>query len=387
MNELLKGLSNTEIQQKLKRIEKPESYVVSVAKELGQIVFGQEEACRAVARRVAMFETGLNDPNRPLGVEFFLGPTGVGKTEMAHALSKHLFGDPNSNQLKIIDCSEFWDRHTVARLLGAPPSYVGYGDPPLIDQNFLNNRNIIVFDEVEKGSQQLHRVLLSIMEDGRATARIRTPFGAVETELDFTKSILILTSNVGADLLEKARRGGGHIGFNPSSTKNLEEVGKQALKEEFKHMPEFVGRLDDIVVFQPLQREQYERIFWKFIEEMNKDLSQQLKSPPYITATAEFRDFILSKIDYKFGARDMRHILDKELLERVADYLMAYNLYGKPVVATYEKRATLNEKGEVVEIKEEVAFYTDDSKPFTEEEETVGEIAERVRRLTERNKK
>lgn len=337
MKELLKGLENQQIKEKLKRLDPPNSYVSEIAGELSQTVFGQEEATRVVARRVAMFETGLNDPKRPLGVEFFLGPTGVGKTEMSHALSKHLFGTADSDQLKIIDCSEFWDNHTISRLIGAPPSYIGYGDPPLITQEFLNKRNVIVFDEVEKGAKQLHRVLLSIMEDGRATTRVRTSYGTVETELDFSKSMIILTSNVGAAELDKAKRGGGAIGFNTNSPeKNLDVIGKNALKEAFKHMPEFVGRLDDIVVFQPLKKEHYEKIFWKFLNEFNSDLKYTLELPPFITASKEFRDYVLEKIDYQFGARDMRHILDKELMERLADYLMAYDLYGKAIVATYE---------------------------------------------------
>lgn len=346
MKEQLIGLENRQIKEKLRRLDPPDSFVSEIVKDLSQTVFGQDEAMKVIARRVAMFETGLNDPKRPLGVEFFLGPTGVGKTEAAHALSKHLFKTDNSDHLKIIDCSEFWDKHTVSRLIGAPPSYVGYGDPPLITQDFLNKRNVIVFDEVEKGATQLHRILLSIMEDGRITTRQR----GQETELDFSRSFIILTSNVGADKLEKAKRGGGQIGFNKTSPQKLDEVGKNALKEEFKHMPEFVGRLDDIVVFQPLQREQYEKIFWKFLNEFNSDMKYQLETPPFITASREFKDYILSKLDYQFGARDMRHILDQELMERLADYLMAYDLYGKPLVATYEEG--------------EVRFYTDDPKKY-----------------------
>lgn len=374
MKELLTGLTNQQIKDKLIRLEKPESLVFSIARNLEQTVYGQEEACRVLARRVAMFEAGLSDPNRPLGVEFFLGPTGTGKTETSHALAKHLFDDPNSSQLKIIDCSEFWDRHTVARLVGAPPSYVGYGDPPLITPGFLNNRNIIVFDEVEKGSTQLHRILLSIMEDGRLRARQRVEYGTVETVLDFSKSVIILTSNIGAAELEKVRRGGGKIGFNASSTpQKLEDIGKEELKKEFKDMPEFVNRIDDVVVFKPLEKQHYEKIFWKFLGELNNDLCQQLKAPPFISASTEFRDYIMSKVDYKFGARDMRHILDQELLERLADYLMANNLNGKPVVATYESG--------------EIEFYTDDAQPFVEMDElTQDEIRERIRRLAERNK-
>ena len=163
MNEFLIHLESEQVKKTLVPIQADVSYTQVISKDLGKIVYGQDEACRVVGRRVAMFESGLSDPKRPMGVEFFLGPTGVGKTEMSHALAKVLFKDPNSTQLKILDCAEFHGEHTVARLIGSPPGYVGYGDEALITPTFLKNRNIIVFDEIEKADPRLHQILLGVI--------------------------------------------------------------------------------------------------------------------------------------------------------------------------------------------------------------------------------
>lgn len=366
MKEALTTISSQDIKKAFVRVEAKGDYVDELARDLGQTVYGQDEACRALARRVAMFEYGLTDPQRPLGVVFFFGPSGVGKTEMAHALSKHLFGDPDYRQLKILDCSEFSEPHTVMRLTGSPPSYVGYGDPPLITQKFLNARNIIVFDEVEKAHPQLWRLLLGIMEDGRLRTRVATGvYQAKEVELSFQNSFIILTSNIGSGEIEKCRKGVKSIGFLKDDTpQDIQQVGNEALRRHFAYMPEFLGRIDDIICFNHLERPHYEKIYWKFLDEINQGVTnfydrfsgEKKFIAPFITTTIEFRDYCLSRLGDQFGAREMRHLLDKELLERVINVFAEYDMKGRPVVADYEDG--------------KIYFYTDKlpEKQMTQEE-------------------
>lgn len=346
MKEKLTLITSQDVKEKLVRLEPRESYVASIASKLGQIVYGQEEACLAVARRVAIFDSCLANTRRPGAIEYFLGPSGTGKTEMARALSDYMFKDPNSPRLKIIDCSEFSEPHTVMRLTGAPPSYVGYADEPLFTPAFLNNRNIVVFDEIEKAHPEFWRHLLPIMEEGRLRIRHQTGhYAAEEKELSFALSFIIFTSNVGSMEIEKCRKGVKDIGFRHTDEKrDIKAAGFEALKKHFQFMPEFLGRIDDIVCFNALEPKHYEKIFWKFIHQMNEDMGGYSNKPPYVAVTAEFRDWVLSKLSHEFGAREIRHLIDTELKSRLANLLEEYDLYGEAVVADYDNG--------------EISFYT-----------------------------
>lgn len=330
MHERLINLTSADVQENMDRIAPEYSHTQELADKLSDTVFGQEQACQALARRVTIFESGLNDSNRPLGVEMFLGPTGVGKTEASHALAKHLFGDRDSEQLKIIDCAEFAQGHSIHRLVGSPPSYVGYGAETLITQDFLAKRNIIVFDEIEKAHPDLHRLLLGVMEDGRLRTTVR---GGQET-LDFANSLIIMTSNVGARELDDAKHDKGNIGFDTGGVKTRQEaseIATNALKQAFA--PEFINRIDDVIVFKDLEDHHFDRIFYKFITEINDDLASKDIYSPFIGATQEFKDYIISRVDKQYGARDMRRQIDRELLEKLADVFMGMELSSQVVIA------------------------------------------------------
>jgi len=311
-----------------------------VAQELAQTVFGQEEACMAMARMVTRLETGLVRPDRPVGVVMFLGPTGVGKTEMARALSKKLFGKADTDKLLIVNCAEFSEKHTISRILGSAPSYVGYGDDTLIDHNFLSNRNILVFDEIEKANPALWRVLLSVFASGVLNIRSRTPDGAVgEIVLNFSNSFIILTSNVGAYEIHQSGR---KVGF-PGASAAQEDVSRAAiagLKAHFGAMPEFLARIDEMIVFKPLEDRHYEQIYWKFIDELNEALADV---GVYFTTSVELTRQVISLAvkNKQYGARDMEHTIKTSLLQPLADVL-AIEPDTDYIVGD------LDEKGEVV---------------------------------------
>lgn len=238
--ESLQHLSREQVKTHLVPIPEKESCTEMLASELGTIVVGQEEAVRRVAGRMILAESRMNDPNRPLSTMLFLGNTGVGKTETAHALAQVMFENPNSDQLKIIDCAQFQGQHDVAKITGSPPGYVGYGNPNIMfTPDFLEKRNIIVFDEIEKGHPQLHKVLLSVMDKGRITVDIGTSqYNNVKpTLLNFANSHIILTSNVGAKEMQKARTGKSSIGFGSKTadSNSIQAIGKNALTERFAH--------------------------------------------------------------------------------------------------------------------------------------------------------
>lgn len=353
MGEFLQGLTRKDLQGKLKVVEPTANYEDEVFRSLSSNLISQPEACKIIARQVNIFDAGLSNPQRPIAVDFWLGNPGTGKSETGRALASHLFNNPNSPQLKYIDCAEYADSHSVFRLIGSPPSYVGYGDEGVITPRFLNSRNIIVFDEIEKAHPQLHRLLLSVMENGRLASReSRGGYHAEEIQLNFANSFIFFTSNIGSEELERAKKGGGSIGFKtPSNTEgsntNLTQIGKEALKKHFSHMPEFVDRLDAICVFKPLNDESYNQIYWKFIDEINIERAIRDVSAPYITTTQEFKDHIIGSLDKNNGARELRRTIYSELLGKLANLCNGCDLRGRPIVADYEE-------GNVV-------FYSDDA--------------------------
>lgn len=352
MKESLRGLPSVEVKAKMQRVDHSEFYTDYVAASLGETVLGQPEATQAVARRIAIFESGFNDPTRPLGSIYELGPSGTGKTEMAHALSKYMFNDPNSDRLKIINMGEFQEGHTAMRFVGAPPSYVGFNEKPEIAHDWLHaGRSVILFDEVEKAHPTIHRMLLSILDKGKVNARNGQE--GVQP-LDFTQSFIFFTSNVGGVEIQEITDGRGKLGFGGGQREETKErdIERVALGELKKHFaPEFIKRLDEVVTFKPLEgREVFEGIFWKFVSERNARLQENLQSSaPYFAATTEFRDYVISKGGG--DARKIRAILEQEMFARAANAFMEVDLTGKPIVADYDDE------------EKKVVFYTDTEKP------------------------
>ena len=330
----LQGISSESIRGRLKKVEIEESYSELVGESLATTVFGQEDACMAVASIVTRFEAGLINPNRPAGIVFFLGPTGTGKTEMGKAVALHLFGQDWKKHFKKIDCEEYSEPHTISRFLGAPPSYVGYGDETVFDNDFLDEPNVIIFDEIEKADPALWKLLLGVFNDGIMTAR--TSIGdndTMEDELNFSKSLIILTSNVGAQEMQESLR--GRLGFlaKPQAV-DIERAAKEGLKRQFASIPEFLGRIDEFVVFKPLEMDTYRKIYWKFIDEINGLLEN---NGVILTTTNELTEYLINLAvgGGQYGARDIQHVVDKQLVKPLADMLNS-NSYSEGLVADLE---------------------------------------------------
>ena len=223
--------------------------LLNMESEIREHIIGQEEAIERIAKAVRRGRAGLKDPRRPVGSFMFLGPTGVGKTELTKALARFLFGSEDA--LIQLDMSEFMERHSVSRLVGAPPGYVGYDDAGQITEAIRRRPySIVVFDEIEKAHPEVHNMLLQIMEEGQLT-------DAKGRKVDFRNAIIVMTSNIGADMIKRE----GGFGFNLARDESedekfaYEEMRKklmEALKKTFR--PEFINRMDSVIVFHALNR-------------------------------------------------------------------------------------------------------------------------------------
>jgi len=279
--------------------------------ELHKRVVGQDEAVRAVARAVRRSRAGMADPHRPVGSFLFLGPTGVGKTELAKALAEVLFGE--ENKMLRIDMSEFGERHTVSRLVGAPPGYVGYGEAgQLTEQVRRNPYSVVLLDEIEKAHPDVFNTLLQVLDDGRLTD------GQGRT-VDFTNTVVIMTSNLGSDIISSR---GGALGFTTgdaeAAEKPLRDRVMGRLRESMR--PEFLNRIDEIVLFRKLDTEQLHRITDLLLDESRARL--QAKGIELEIAT-DAVDWIAERGHQpEFGARPLRRAIQREVDDRIADLLL-----------------------------------------------------------------
>ncbi|EME22973.1 ATP-dependent Clp protease ATP-binding subunit [Rhodococcus triatomae] len=278
--------------------------------ELHKRVVGQDDAVRAVARAVRRSRTGMGDPNRPAGSFLFLGPTGVGKTELAKALAANLFGD--ENKMIRFDMSEFGERHTVSRLLGAPPGYVGYDEAgQLTEQVRRNPYSVILLDEVEKAHPDLFNTLLQVLDDGRLTD------GHGRT-VDFTNTVVIMTSNLGSDLISSK---GGALGFvtdDAATEKPLRDKVMARLRESMR--PEFLNRIDEIVVFRKLDTGQLHRITDLMLDDSRKRLADKGIGITFSDAAVDW----IAEHGHQpeFGARPLRRSIQRVVDDRIADMLI-----------------------------------------------------------------
>ncbi|MFZ7104378.1 MAG: ATP-dependent Clp protease ATP-binding subunit [Peptococcaceae bacterium] len=277
---------------------------------LHQRVIGQEDAIKAVAKAVRRARSGLKNPKRPIGSFIFLGPTGVGKTELARALAESLFGDEDS--LVRIDMSEYMEKHAVSRLVGAPPGYVGYDEGGQLTESVRRKPySVILLDEIEKAHPEVFNILLQVLEDGRLTdSKGRT--------VDFRNTVLIMTSNVGASHLKQT----GPLGFTqPSSEDNykvMKERVLEALKRSFR--PEFLNRIDETIVFHALEQEHIKEI----VGLMLKELEQRLKENELGLEVTDSAKDILAKegFDPTYGARPLRRAIQKYVEDQLAEEML-----------------------------------------------------------------
>jgi ATP-dependent Clp protease ATP-binding subunit ClpC len=277
---------------------------------LHQRVIGQDEAVQVVSRAVRRARAGLKDPKRPVGSFIFLGPTGVGKTELARALAEALFGAEDA--LLRIDMSEYMEKHAVSRLVGAPPGYVGYDEGGQLTEAVRRKPySVILLDEIEKAHPEVFNVLLQVLEDGRLT-------DAKGKTVDFRNTVIIMTSNVGAELLKKE----SSLGFRPQGIDKSYEDMKGKVTGELRRSfrPEFLNRIDDIIVFHSLSEEHIKQIVDLMIGEVAKRLTE---NDINIHVTEEAKALLAKEgFDPMYGARPLRRAIQRQVEDRLSDELL-----------------------------------------------------------------
>ncbi|MFA6600373.1 MAG: ATP-dependent Clp protease ATP-binding subunit [Candidatus Omnitrophota bacterium] len=320
----------------LQRLEEKETArLLRMEDELHTMVIGQDEAIRAVSHAVRRSRSGLRNPRRPIGSFIFLGPTGVGKTLLARALAEFMFGDPDA--LVVIDCSEYGEKFNVSRLVGAPPGYVGYEEGGQLTEKVRRRPyTVVLFDEIEKAHPDVFNIMLQLMEEGRLT----DSFGR---KVDFRNTIVIMTSNVGADLVKRQ----GDLGFAPSKDQMDYANLKQKLLDETKKTfrPEFLNRIDDTIVFHPLSREDLTQI----IEIELKELKDRLKEKKMdLLLSEEVMKFLIDKgYDPVFGARPL-----KRTVQRYVENVLAEDILSSKFVEGDKLQGVL--RGESVQFEKGV---------------------------------
>lgn len=294
----------------LTRIEKHEAdRLLGLEAELHKTVISQNEAASAVSRVIRRSRAGLKDPARPIGSFIFLGPTGVGKTLMAKALAKTIFGDENA--LISIDMSEYMEKHNVSRLVGAPPGYVGYEEGGYLTEKIRRRPYaVVLFDEIEKAHGDVFNLLLQIMEEGRLT----DSFGR---HIDFKNTIVIMTSNIGAHLLKDQ----APLGFKKTSIDNSYQGMKEMLTSEVEKQfrPEFLNRLDDVIVFKPLDHHDLEQIVHIELEKVSKRISKNMK----INLTQAAVEYVLKHgFNPEYGARPLRRSIERLIEDPLSEGML-----------------------------------------------------------------
>ena len=298
--------------------------LLALEKHIGRRVIGQDEAVRAVSKAVRRARAGVKDPRRPIGSFLFLGATGVGKTELARALAESVFGSEEA--IIRFDMSEYMEKHTTARLVGAPPGYVGYEEGgQLTDAVRKKPFSIILFDEVEKAHPDVFHMLLQVLEDGRLT-------DGQGTVTDFRNTIIIMTSNAGANHLRSTT---GSIGFSigQQAMGTDEERAKKRVMEEVKKLfrPEFLNRVDDMIVFNALGEAELTKIVDILLRDVKKRLAEQEIN---IEVSPSAKRVLISKgTDVKLGARPLRRAIQKNIEDALAERILARDFAAGDVIS------------------------------------------------------
>ncbi len=316
----------------VKLTEQESEKLLHLEENLHKRIIGQDEAVSAVARAIRRARAGLNEPDKPIGSFIFVGPTGVGKTDLAKALAETMFGD---EKLMIrIDMSEFMEKHNVSKLIGAPPGYVGYDDNAggqLTERVRRKPYSVVLFDEVEKAHPDVFNVLLQILDDGRLT----DSKGRV---INFKNTIIIMTSNVGASKIKKMSNFGFTSGDEHSDGyDNMKESINDALKEQFK--PEFLNRLDDIIVFRKLTKEEAGKICYKIIDSLSARLKLRNVS---LKISDEAMNMLLDEgYNDMYGARPLKRVVQKRVEDRLSDEILANHVLPGETVTVEVKDGEL----------------------------------------------
>ena len=292
-------------------------------------VVGQEEAVTAVAKAVRRGRVGLKDPKRPIGSFLFLGPTGVGKTELSKALSEALFHDENA--MIRVDMSEYMEQHSVAKMIGSPPGYVGHEEGgQLSEQVRRHPYSVILFDEIEKAHPDVFNILLQVLDDGHIT-------DSQGRKVDFRNTVIIMTSNAGAQaIIDPKRLGFGNKENQEEDYKRMKMNVMNEIKLVFR--PEFLNRIDEILVFHPLGEPELKKITGMMCQEVVKRAKEQLDI--HLTVRDSVKKLIMEKgTDKKYGARPLRRAVQSELEDSLAEAILAGEIKrGQEVVAGVSKK-------------------------------------------------
>lgn len=297
--------------------------LLKLEETLHKRVIGQDEAVAAVSKAVRRARAGLKDPKRPIGSFIFLGPTGVGKTELARALAEALFGDEEA--MIRLDMSEYMERHTVSKLIGAPPGYIGYDEAGQLTEKVRRRPySVVLFDEVEKAHPEVFNVLLQVLEDGRLTdAQGRT--------VDFRNTVLIMTSNVGASTFKRNRRLGFGTAEEDSGYKEMKENIMSELKRTFR--PEFLNRIDETIVFHPLSQEDIRRIVDLMLTEVQERLEENEMK---IHVTEEAKDLLAAEgFSEEYGARPLRRAILNSIEDPISEALLEGKFKAGDTIEAY----------------------------------------------------
>ncbi|MEO0414102.1 MAG: AAA family ATPase, partial [Verrucomicrobiota bacterium] len=336
----------------LSKMEEQEAAkLLAMEEELKSRVIGQDEAVTAISKALRRSRADLKDPRRPIGSFIFLGPTGVGKTYLARNLAEYMFGDADS--LIQIDMSEYMEKFTSSRLIGSPPGYVGYEEGGQLSEAVRRKPySVVLFDEVEKAHPDVMNLLLQILEEGMIT-------DSLGRKIDFRNTIIILTSNVGAELIKKQTTLG--FGSMGNAEENYDAMAEKILdrsKDVFK--PEFLNRLDDKIVFHVLEKAELVQIVDLEIKTVLKRLEAKgIK----LELDDKAKEFLMEKgYDPDYGARPMRRAVERHLEDPLAEALLRGDVApGKDVTAT------LNEEGDALEFDAKDSVDDQDDKPQLEE--------------------
>ncbi len=329
----------------VKRVAQSESKkLVHMADDIKKMIIGQDEAVIKIVKAIQRNRVGLKDPNRPIGSFIFLGPTGVGKTELAKSLARYMFDSEDS--LIRIDMSEYMEKFSISRLIGAPPGYVGYEEGGQLTERVRRKPySVVLLDEIEKAHPDVYNILLQVLDDGQLT-------DSLGRKVDFKNTLIIMTSNIGARHLKDFGQG---VGFATKARKDQAEesakgVIRDALKKTFA--PEFLNRIDDVVIFNSLEREE----IFKIIDITLKDVFKRLENLGYkLELTEEAKDFVAEKgFDPQFGARPLNRAIQKYIEDPLAEFLLNEN----PAEGTH-LQAAMNKTKDGLVIKIAKAIKTD----------------------------
>ena len=307
--------------------ESEASRLQKLEETLHKRVIGQEEAVSAVSKAVRRGRVGLKDPKRPIGSFLFLGPTGVGKTEVSKALAEAVFG--NEESMIRVDMSEYMEKHSVSKMIGSPPGYVGHEDGGQLSEKVRRNPfSVILFDEIEKANPDVFNILLQVLDDGHIT-------DSQGRKVDFKNTIIIMTSNAGAQSIIEPKK----LGFGAKEDEKQDhERMKASVMEEVKRIfkPEFLNRIDETIVFRALNKDDMKKIIGIMVRDLQKRCKEQLQIDLVVREAA--KEFIVEKAyDRKYGARPLRRKLQDEVEDRLADALIRGEIHTKDRVIVTTK--------------------------------------------------